>query len=881
MKFLNNKNFVRKILIVLVTIIMVSFTVPIHSQASDDLGGKLFNPVAEFLAFLADIPIGFLQHSMLGVTNVVDSVTLDYDDDKINMVGDGVWSPEKSASIKKELGYGNTKGDDGILSDDAFLSWRDNEIDIPNILYCPEYIFANRIAALDVDFINPGTYYGGQITQGETTTIKEKLKDENGNDVLDENGNIVYIEKTVNVGDQIESQASKLTKIVSSWYKAIRNIAIVGLLSILVYIGIRILIGSTAQDKAKYKERLKDWFIGLCLVFAMHYIMAGVMMITDVVTQNIGQQLDDNMIQVTIQDYKDDGDITFNTNYMGYIRLLVQSKNPGDAFAYLIMYIALVIFTVMFTIIYLKRVLYMAFFTMIAPLVAMTYPLDKLADGHAQGFNMWFREYMLNAIIQPLHLVLYMIIMGSVLEMAVENPIYGIVAIGFLIPAEKFIKKMFRFDKGETTSALGAVAGGALAMKGVQAVGGMAKRIGGGKESQEKVRTKDTPQIESSNRKRNKDVEDPETVLFNENPNNPVLPEGRDDIKDTNRLSSNINNAWGQGSSNAGWQDGGEITFANNNYEPIGEGFDNFVPNSASGTSSNQTPRDSTIRQTSAVPERSGQAVPQQPERIVATPTGAAARPGRFKTLKGRIGRVGGALYSSADRKLSRVPDRLKGKAIKGVKSLPRTVAKLGGAAVGAAALGSIAAGAALTTGDLGKGASMVGAGAWLGATIGGSVGGRAGDSFVSSQSGISATISDAWKTDEEKAKAKQAKKAKYDREWRLKEENYKYLKKKGKTDKEAKEYLNDSKTQAFLNAGITDINTIYNARKLMDNSNGRVKLEGAVARAELAKRVSKNFGETEKKAFMDNMKKKNSRFTDNDVKQLVSDIETINDTDS
>ena len=41
------------------------------------------------------------------------------------------------------------------------------------------------------------------------------------------------------------------------------------------------------------------------------------------------------------------------------------------------MYLIIVGYTVTFTIMYFKRFLYIAFLTMIAPLVALTYPIDK------------------------------------------------------------------------------------------------------------------------------------------------------------------------------------------------------------------------------------------------------------------------------------------------------------------------------------------------------------------------------------------------------------------------------------------------------------------------------------------------------------------------
>ena len=85
----------------------------------------------------------------------------------------------------------------------------------------------------------------------------------------------------------------------------------------------------------------------------------------------------------------------------------------------------------------------MAFLTMIAPLVGLTYPIDKLKDGKAQAFNMWFKEYTFNLFIQPIDLILYIILIQSAVSLAETNFLYAIVAIGFLLQAEKFIKKMF------------------------------------------------------------------------------------------------------------------------------------------------------------------------------------------------------------------------------------------------------------------------------------------------------------------------------------------------------------------------------------------------------------------------------------------------------
>ena len=114
----------------------------------------------------------------------------------------------------------------------------------------------------------------------------------------------------------------------------------------------------------------------------------------------------------------------------------------------------------------------MAFLTMIAPLVALTYPIDKLSDGKAQAFDMWLKEYIYNLLLQPFHLVLYTLLIGSVMDLAANNMLYAIVALGFLMPAEKLLRRFFGFDKApETGSIMGGVVGGSMAMHAINRLG--------------------------------------------------------------------------------------------------------------------------------------------------------------------------------------------------------------------------------------------------------------------------------------------------------------------------------------------------------------------------------------------------------------------------
>lgn len=75
---------------------------------------------------------------------------------------------------------------------------------------------------------------------------------------------------------------------------------------------------------------------------------------------------------------------------------------------------------------------------------------------------MWFKEYTFNVIIQPFHLILYTVLVGSAIELATISLVYAVIAIYFLIPAEKLLRKFFGFDNAGTLSAAGSFAGGAV-----------------------------------------------------------------------------------------------------------------------------------------------------------------------------------------------------------------------------------------------------------------------------------------------------------------------------------------------------------------------------------------------------------------------------------
>ena len=256
----------------------------------------------------------------------------------------------------------------------------------------------------------------------------------------------------------LKSTAYELKSTIAKWYIALRTIALVGLLSVLVYIGIRIILSSSsAQDKAKYKNMLKDWLVAICILFVLHYVMSFLLSVSN----RLNGIIINNVVGKTTEGNNTD---TLMTEVRKQIGENLDNASIGNTAGYTIMYLALVILTGMFTVQYLKRVVYMAFLTMIAPMIALTYPLDKIKDSKAQAFDFWLKEYIFNCILQTVHLLMYSILIASAFDFAKANILYAIVAMGFMVPAEKIIKEMFGLKSRTSSGTLGAAAGGALVM---------------------------------------------------------------------------------------------------------------------------------------------------------------------------------------------------------------------------------------------------------------------------------------------------------------------------------------------------------------------------------------------------------------------------------
>ena len=541
MKFYTEKTITNKIIIALVIVTLLNFICPNISSAS--IGGILHEAIKDILLVIADGVMSIIQAMIYGTNLSVSFLTIKHKDEwqsaaagilagiatAVALVAAVVAAPFTGGlSLGIIMGIAATTAFAGYVVTQVTANAIPPTFKLPIFLLTPEAIFANEVPLLDVNFFSE--------------TRDGLITDADGNK---------YIETITQTGQKIKmkSTALELRPTISKWYFALRNLAIVALLSILVYIGIRILISSSADDKAKYKQRMVDWLVAMCLLFFMHYIMAFAVKMTEEITKAVNSVNDPYYITFgdsdsKLKDYKyeagsgdSEGEYIFNvsdglgktlhdnniitdcngkyifmwpTNLTGKARIELQLEPTEDLteddiemrqFGYTVIYLALVMYTILFLFRYLKRVMMLAFLTIIAPLMAMTYPLDKLQDGSAQGFNTWLKEYIFNLLIQPVHLILYTVLIGASMDLIADNIVFALAALGFILQAEKILRKFFGFEKASTVAG-GSALGGALAMQGINQMskllgkGGKGGKSGGGEngnngETNPKLRTAD------------------------------------------------------------------------------------------------------------------------------------------------------------------------------------------------------------------------------------------------------------------------------------------------------------------------------------------------------------------------------------------------------
>ena len=257
---------------------------------------------------------------------------------------------------------------------------------------------------------------------------------------------------------------------VAGWYYTMRLIASMALAVILIYIGIRMAISTIASEKAMYKKMLVDWVTSLALLFLLHYIMIFTFACNEALVN-------------ALYDICEDTDLT---GFIGQLTLQAIGIDMAGAMAALILYGIIIYQTFSFLFAYVKRMLTIGFLIMIAPLITITYSIDKIGDQKAQALNTWLKEFIYNILIQPFHCILFAAFASVAFKLigvseltagtSIAEMVLAVCCIQFIKTGEDIVKNIFGFKNAQSLSTF--VAGTAMTV-GALKYGGKAAAVAG------------------------------------------------------------------------------------------------------------------------------------------------------------------------------------------------------------------------------------------------------------------------------------------------------------------------------------------------------------------------------------------------------------------
>lgn len=233
-----------------------------------------------------------------------------------------------------------------------------------------------------------------------------------------------------------ESTTGIIRAQVRKWYVIMSSTAIIIMLFMLIYTGIRMAISTVASEKAQFKQLLLAWFIGLTVAMFIHFFMVVVLFINESLLNVIF-----NNSNTTIES---------ELSLYDTIRTKAYSVKISEGFTATIMYAFLVYILIRYIGMYAKRYLIVNILAILAPLIGIKYAFDKAKSGKSNAISGWMYEFALNVLVQTVHAILYIMLIGMAVKLSSKSLsgfAISLVLLNFIIKADNIVMRIFNFKR--------------------------------------------------------------------------------------------------------------------------------------------------------------------------------------------------------------------------------------------------------------------------------------------------------------------------------------------------------------------------------------------------------------------------------------------------
>ena len=231
---------------------------------------------------------------------------------------------------------------------------------------------------------------------------------------------------------------------VAMWYYIFEIMAVVMMLAVLIYCGIRMALSTVAEKKAVYKRMLVDWLVGFFLVVAVAFIIYFVI------------DLNETFISWVIPKHEDGSEILVYET----IRSKAYELKASTGFTGMILYIIMVYYAIRFLVVYFKRYLTAMILALMGPFMAVSYAIEKVnkgGRGGAKKFGDWLRDFVYTIIMQSMHALIYTIFIVTILkltEVSLAGMLISFIFMGFMLKVDPIFRNIFGLTGGKNVGKL-------------------------------------------------------------------------------------------------------------------------------------------------------------------------------------------------------------------------------------------------------------------------------------------------------------------------------------------------------------------------------------------------------------------------------------------
>ena len=318
---------------------------------------------------------------------------------------------------------------------------------------------------------------------------------------------------TSNITEMVREQVNR-------WYSLFSVLAIAAYLIVLLVMGIKVVIGSTAGGLEKVKELAVKWVVGIMLLLLFPgLILKNAFKLNEVIVGMIEEAYGvvDHPLGTTVgipEGEWSSEEIEFRSplyvsKYTGqvsyggaqanaaYEKALDDYRSSADLarimrayagvykqFIYIFIWIILYTQVIVMTVKYYKRYFVIAILFVVFPLVMLKYIIEAFTGKGGAVFSKWAKEMFVNIFIQSIHAIIYALIASIAISRVQEDIMAGdtmnwilvIIAVNFLGEGERIVRKILGVDSSIDKGIQGT--GKAIAGHTGKAIGAV-KRTGG------------------------------------------------------------------------------------------------------------------------------------------------------------------------------------------------------------------------------------------------------------------------------------------------------------------------------------------------------------------------------------------------------------------